>query len=110
MADKKDYIKTDESGITKPDFKKIPLCLNDLEQISGGKNNYDYEKGQWDTNMDHMNAWYYGVKDRCRNMACNCGTPWTRNFAQYSSDQWWYCFWYNRLYCFGCNEWTYELS
>ena len=99
----------------KKEFKKIdfgnpPLPLEELEAVAGGQQNIDPETGQFDTNLDHMDNWYNKVVNYFWYKRCpQCGNYWGTSMNKYSSDQWWYCFWYNRLYCGGCKEWKDEL-
>ena len=97
-------------------FKKIvlgkaPTVLLDesLELISGGKQNKD-ENGNWDTNTDHAKQWMNDMYHTKFYMQCpNCGTYMFYSMEKYGSNAWWYCFWYNRLYCYSCKKWTEEL-
>lgn len=100
----------------KDKFKKIPLTTppktipdDMLVTISGGKQNRD-ENGNWDTNTDHFARWYNDTYHTKFYMQCpKCGEYMFNNMNRYSGDTWWYCFWYNRLWCYNCKTWTEEL-
>ena len=83
---------------------------DELDFVSGGKQNRD-ENGDWDRNPDHMKKWYNDVYNTYFYWKCpNCGERMFYNFEKYNGDAWWYCFWYNRLWCCHCSTWTEELS
>lgn len=101
----------------KNNFKKItindmPQQLPDdmLETISGGKQNLD-ANGNFDQDPQHCSQWCYDTYHTCFYMRCpHCHREMFYSMNAYTSDAWWYCFWYNRLWCTSCKNWTEELS
>lgn len=99
----------------KVEFKKIGLppktALSDdeLMGVSGGKKNID-ENGNWDSDQQHCQQWVNDMYHTKFYMRCpKCHREMFYSMNVYTSDTWWYCFWYNRLYCHNCNSWTEEL-
>lgn len=98
------------------EFKKIeimgmPNKLPDdmLETITGGRQNLD-ENGNFDRNAEHCNKWCQDMYNVNFYMRCpNCHREMFYSMNKYTSDAWWYCFWYNRLWCTNCQTWTDEL-
>ena len=96
----------------KIDFRKIPLMSDDeLENVVGGMENRDpNDPSQYDRDYDRMYDWYKRTIDWAWYKQCpNCGCYWGKCFDKYTSDQWWYCYWYNRYYCLACKKWTAQL-
>lgn len=80
-----------------------------LCDISGGKQNKD-ANGNWDLDTNHAYQWMNDMYNTKFYMKCpNCGSYMFNSMQRYSNDAWWYCFWYNRLYCYSCSKWTEEL-
>ena len=98
------------------DFKKISLTKapkelpeDMLETVGSGKQNRD-ENGKWDENPAHFQQWKNDMYNTKFYMQCpHCGTYMFNSMQRYSGDAWWYCFWYNRLWCYSCSTWTEEL-
>lgn len=90
-----------------------PEAISDemLLDISGGKQHRD-ENGNWDTNMYRYENWVSDTRDHFYYKLCpNCKHLWAESFNErYNSNVWWYCYWYNRLYCYKCNTWTDEID
>ncbi len=89
-----------------------PKALPDdmLEIISGGKQNLD-SNGNWDTNTDHLTQWRKDLYNKKSYMKCpSCGEYMFNNMNRYDDNMWQQCFWYNRLYCYKCRNWTEELN
>lgn len=101
----------------KKQFKKLPLAdisrsIPDemLETVSGGKQNTNEDGTEWDKNVEHAQKWQYDQYHTKFYMECpHCGRYMFYSMQTYSSDTWWYCFWYNRLWCTNCRKWTDEL-
>ena len=83
-----------------PENNAEPLSFNDLNEVSGGQNNAEH---YYDN--DYFNKWYDWVTQKHWNSRCpHCGNYYGKSMDKYTNNQWWYCYYHNKLHCFGCGK------